>query len=615
MTSALVAEDDLPKFRADHLSADFALARLPGSDGVLLFNEPPGIGKSTLARSLIPSALAAGRDLVILVAPTRAILAEMPPADELGVDPAAMVRLEARPTDRCGPLDQEWSALERQGCAALARDQLCGGCPHAGNCTWPDQLDQIGEQTRVILLTEQYLVLNPTMIPSLISRAGAEAPLVILDEGLFLTRVMHRRITRSELGRFAETLEATTVAHGMGQAAVDRLLHDVALLLDQDVDIDSLPRFYTGGLEHAVLAVQETGRRLFGANYRHLVPDLALLNSHVTRGQWIEAESFEVSVRIDLGAAEAVVLGPYLAPELVEERLQRDVVIANRGQVFRHSGSRFVNVRDAVGSARSMGHEPHRRRVVDTIAALALRNALRGRRTVLVARKKYLGAIKARIESLTRSIDHPLNVHLPTDMPREPTPWDVQLINYGIVGINSMKDYDAIYCVGAYNADPRHLAEVYHQDLPPGRHEALCVRTIDRRRCVQSTQGTFSGRFHAGRAQALLETLERRVVLQAVGRARPFTSPTEVLLFQQDRFDDIFGEIEIFETLGVLRRQWSIPTAAEMARSALGDRMRKEREAGASFRELASRHGVSVSTAHKALKMPSLTELLRRVGQ
>ena len=193
-------------------------------------------------------------------------------------------------------------------------------------------------------------------------------------------------------------------------------------------------------------------------------------------------------------------------------------------------------------------------------------------------------------------------------------PWQVPLINFGIVGVNSLKDFDAIYCIGAYNINAGHLNAVYQRDLPPDRRHALRLRSAGRRRRVESADGSFTSRFHARRARALHRVLERRVVLQAVGRARPFTSPTEVILFQQDDFHDVFGEVEVFDTLASFRSAWQIPTAAEIARAALGDRMRLIREDGATYRDIARQFEVSTATVHKALHTPPLETLLGRIA-
>ena len=616
MSPTMIDEHALPEFRATRLAPDHVLHVLPDRESVLLFQEPPGIGKSTLARKLIPVALDQSHDFVILVVPTRALIAELPPPEELGLAPDTVVILERRPRARCGPLDAEWTSLEKSGCAALAKDRLCGPCVHHATCGWPDQIERILPGTRLIIFTEQYLCLNPTMIPSLITRTKAAHPLVILDEALFLTTSMTRRITRPDLERFQAALGAAQVDHGLGQAAVTSWLQDIGFLLDDDVDVDDLPRFWPTGLEHAVLAVQEAGQSLFGSDYHHLSHDLSLLNSRITTGQWRRDGVFEIAVRVDLGTAQAIILGPYLEAELVEERLQRSVVVANPGHAFRHSGTRVVNIRDSVGSAKSLGHTPHRNRVVDVFTALTMRNALMGKRTVLVARKRHLPAIRARVEELVAATGFPMVLVAAEDFmgANQCGPWEVPLINFGIVGVNSLKDFDAIYCIGAYNINAGHLNAVYQRDLPPDRRHALRLRSVDRRRQVESADGSFTSRFHARRARALHRVLERRVVLQAVGRARPFTSPTEVILFQQDDFHDVFGEVEVFDALAAFRSAWHVPTAAQIARAALGDRMRDIRREGTSYRGIAGQFEVSTATVHKALHMPPLETLLGRIA-
>ena len=66
MTLTMIDEHALPEFRATRLSPDHVLRVLPDRESVLLFQEPPGIGKSTLARMVIPAALDRSHDLVIL---------------------------------------------------------------------------------------------------------------------------------------------------------------------------------------------------------------------------------------------------------------------------------------------------------------------------------------------------------------------------------------------------------------------------------------------------------------------------------------------------------------------------------------------------------------------
>lgn len=613
MEAQVITEGNLPAFRSEQFAPEHVLGRLPGAESVLLFNEPPGIGKTTLGRMLISAALDNDHDLVIFIAPTRAILTELICQPDTTVQNDQIVVLERRPSTECGALNGEWRQLEAASCAALGKDQLCRSCPRFNQCRWPDQIERIDQNTRLVLLTEQYLILNPGMIPSLIRRVAAVKPLVILDEALFLTQSQVHIITRRELETFAKTLGSVVVDHPLGATAVEWWRENLEFMLDRRVAVDHQPRFFPGGLEHATLAVQAHGISSFGSDYKHLAHDLTLLHSKVTTGQWQQDGSFEIAVRVDLGNAQTVVLAPYMEADLVAERLQREVVVANPGFLFRHSRTRVTNIRDGIGSARSMGDAAHRKRVIDTFAAMVLRNALHGKRTVLVAKKRFLTQIAQEIETFAQHAELPLRVHIVDADARvdQFSARDIPLINFGIVGINALKDFDAIFAVGSYNITDAHLTGVYNQSLPPDQRHQFRIRTQNRLRGVESVNGGFSSRYHARRARSLHRTLERRVVLQAIGRARPFTSPTEVVLFQQDDFTSAFGEVEVFDTLGDLRSKLRLPTEAEVKRAVLGDKMRPHRRHGVSFRALASQFGVSVSTAHKALQSPSTTELLK----
>ena len=61
---------------------------------------------------------------------------------------------------------------------------------------------------------QQYLLLNPLLLPQIRQRAGAARMLVILDEALFLTTAVSRRFTRAVWQRSG--LDEFVVAEGDG---------------------------------------------------------------------------------------------------------------------------------------------------------------------------------------------------------------------------------------------------------------------------------------------------------------------------------------------------------------------------------------------------------------
>jgi hypothetical protein len=615
----IIDERKLAEFRNRELAAPSLYRQIPRDDRVLLINLPPGVGKSHRAQGLIRHALEADYGLVIFVAPTRAIIGELEIVRSLSAD--KVVVLKAGPRRLCGTLNAPWSLLERSGCAALGKSTLCEGCPqldrNGGACGWPDQMERIGKETRLVVLTEQYLHLNPLLIRSIRRRVGTPRRLVIFDEALFMTSSVVRRFTKADLERFRTALAEARGEVAFAATGIRDWIEGIDFILDQEVDLRALRRFWRNKLEFAVLATQRAGNRLFGENFRYLASDLELLNSTVTTGQWRDADTYEIVVRVDTTRCDVVVLAAYLESGIVEERLSRPVKELLPGQVFRHSATRIINIADPIGAARTLPHPDHFSRVVDFFLALALRNAAQGRRTVLITRKRFLGVVQARIESTSTTLGRPLTCVLPSSGRSlgDCRPIEIPLINYGIVGINSLQNFDAVYCIGGYYSRTDHLNAVYQQSLSPDCRMPIAVRTENRRRIVYAADGRYSTRYHARRAEVTHRMLERRTVLQAIGRVRPFTSPAEIILFQCDDFSAELGPIEEFSTLAGARRSLRVPTTKRMRRAALGEQVRARQAAGIGLRTIAAEFGVAPSTASLAGQHPDLAGLLSGIRQ
>ena len=234
---------------------------------------------------------------------------------------------------------------------------------------------------------------------------------------------------------------------------------------------------------------------------------------------------------------------------------------------------------------------------------------------MVVTRKKFLNRVKARLEQVSAGIGRPLTCVLASSgKPFECCgPAEIALINYGIVGVNSLEAFDALYCIGGYYARADHLNAVYQQTLPPDSRMPIGVRMENRRRQVYAADGEFNTRFHAKRATATHRMLERRVVLQAIGRVRPFTTRAEVILFQCDDLSPELGSIEEFSSLAEARRELQVPTLAQLKRTARGETVRARQDSGESLRAIAADLGIAPSTALLAGRDPGLGRLLERI--
>jgi hypothetical protein len=607
----VIDEHQLAAFRDLELAPAALYREIGGDEQVVLVSLPPGVGKSRAAQALVPHALQHGHDLIIYVSPTRGIINEMQISNRLSAK--TIVILTPRPRTLCGMADNEWTTLEHNGCAALAKSRLCQTCVNnegkGGECGWPHQMQLIGPDTRLVALTEQYLLLNPLLLLQIRERARAQRVLVVLDEALFLTTAVCRQFSRADLLRFRAALAATA------GTAIKPWLDGIDFLLDEEVELTALRRFWPVSLYRASIAVQAAGQRAFGTDFRYLAPELGLLNSRVASGQWRDGDTFKIAVQVETKGADVIVVASYLDQEIVEERLMRPVNRLLPGVVFRHSETRITNIADPIGTARTLSAPCHFDRVVDFFTVLAMRNAARSRRTVLVARKRFLDPIKARIEAVTATLGRPLTCVLPSpgksfDGSR---PTEIALINYGIVGVNNLESFDALYCIGGYYARADHLNAVYQQTLPPDSRMLINVRMEGRRRRVYAADHRFNTRFHARRAAATHRMLERRVVLQAIGRVRPFTTPAEIILFQCDDLSAELGPLEEYSSLAAARRAFGVPTLGQLKRALLGEQIRARQNSGESLRGIAADVGISSSTASLAARATSIDQLIDRI--
>jgi hypothetical protein len=613
----MIDEYQLQSFRDCELAPERLYEKIPRDDRVALIALPPGVGKSRAAQGLVRHALEQDHDLVIYIAPTRAIIGELEIIRYL--PPLSVVVLEPRPGQLCGDADPAWKDLERSGCAALAKATLCEPCvqrdANGGNCSWPEQLDKIGADTRLVVLTEQYLFLNPLLVRQIGERVNSRRQLVILDEALFISAVIVRRFSKTAIERFRDALTRVHNMAGGLETNIEPWLEGLDFLLDREVELDGLRRFGSGRLRFNVLATQQAGRQSYGNGFRYLAPELELLNSGVTAGQWRDGDNFEIVVRVDTRASDVLVMAPYVGAEIVEERLSRPVIPIFPNIVFRHSETRILNIADPIGTASTLSCSDHFNRVVDFFLALTLRNVARGLRTVLVTRKKFMSRVTARIQEISAALDRPLKCVLasagkPFD---DCEPHEIAVINYGIVGINSLRSFYGLYCIGGYYARADHLNEVYQQSLSPDTRMPIGVRMEGRRRRVYAADQRFNTRYHARRAEATHRMIERRVVLQAIGRIRPFTSPAEVILFQCDDLSAELGPIHEFPSLGVARRSFGVPRLGQMRRAALGEMIRARQNGGKSLRAIAADLGISPSTASLAARDKALDQLLQEI--
>src|SRR5262249_39565778 len=140
------------------------------------------------------------------------------------------------------------------------------------------------------------------------------------------------------------------------------------------------------------------------------------------------------------------------------------------GLRFEHPGTRWYNLRSLMGAAKFFPRNAPA--VLDFFAELIARNIKEGRRTLLIARKKFRRLCKAH---LTRRLAElgvgPVRIVTGRwDRPDLTDPRTLPLINYGVCGLNRFEGFDAAYCLTGYYVSEQAVAQAVQDiDARPDR--------------------------------------------------------------------------------------------------------------------------------------------------
>lgn len=574
--------------------------------GRALIGWPVGVGKSHALDRMIAAAVEADRyDLVVALLPTRQVLEERdwirrPPSD------IVVVNLRPRPRDRCGPLDGPWRHFESVGMAALGRADLCGGCPRRPDCYWPDQYGSGLRAARVVFATHAHLGRVPDFAAQLAAWAGADRVLTLIDEVGFATTNFRRRIDRRDLRRFASVLndpESTgpTLPTSAAWADLVRLL-----LLAPTADLRS-PDWRTPRLRPDwAIAVQRAGWDAHGERFRFLGPALEQFGRSPLASRERHPDG-------DLGFAVPPMLPGDFAlfsgtanPEFLRFRLGRDVAVPFADYRFGHPETHWFNIASRLGM---QAHFPRNAdQIVDFFAGLVSRRLMEGRRPLLVAKKRFVGLCARLMHDALVGL-HPTPLRIVTG------DWDavdlrsadvVPIIHFGLIGTNRFEEFDCAFTLTGFYVNAEIVDAILQDVLGTDGHVPVVVRTEGTPRRRRARVARDRDRFYdvARLAQLALDQQELDVVLQAIGRVRPYTRPREVVTFQCAAHPGRPFDRE-FAGLAEARAFFGIPTRRERGRAENGRRVRECRRDGLTQVETAARLVLGITTVKRHWNPPA----------
>jgi hypothetical protein len=561
------------------------------------------VGKSHNIDEVIEAAVRGdGYDLVIALLPTRRLIEERrwirePPGD------VHIVKLRPRPRERCGKeRDADWQHYEKAGLGALGRLHICKGCPRRRGCPWPKQYGRKLRGARVIYGTQVHLERAPEFIFQLKQWTHAERVLVVLDEVNFLMTSYQRRILHADLQRFVDTLRHLH-PHKWGPRHREWLYRADLLLRASTEDLRhpgwQMPRFYPAWS----LAVQECGWELYGLQFRFLGYALQQLG-------YAPMDSRERDPQGDLLFATPPALGYDFVlysgtahPEFSKFRLGRDFASPFDDYRFEHPATTWYNIASRLGTRSYFARNADQ--VLDFFAGLVARRLREGHRPLLVAKKCF---VKFCAREMARrlnawGIENAQIVVGGWEKTDLSAPSVIPLLSFGAIGTNLFEQFDCAYCLTGYYTTEAAVNAVLQDVLASDGHIPIRITTEGQpRRRRAGVVDPKDRNYDVHRlAQLALAHQEMDVVLQAVGRVRPYTRPREVITFQCAEHPHLAYTRE-FDSLGQARAFFEIPHFRARRQQEIRARIQALRRGGQTQAQVAQEIGVSLRTVKRYWK-------------
>jgi hypothetical protein len=163
-----------------------------------------------------------------------------------------------------------------------------------------------------------------------------------------------------------------------------------------------------------------------------------------------------------------------------------------------------------------------------------------------------------------------------------------------VSGVNRFEGHDCAYCLTGYYTSAATVAAAVH-DLDPST-ERFPVRLVfagdpPHRQAVvdlPDDRETILPQV----ARWVLQQKEHDMVIQAVGRVRPFTKPREVVTFQVGDLPDVRYTLQ-FRSLASARSHFRIPTRRQSAAEARRAEARRLKALGLTRAQIATAMNVS----------------------
>jgi hypothetical protein len=220
--------------------------------------------------------------------------------------------------------------------------------------------------------------------------------------------------------------------------------------------------------------LQRTGREQYGPAFRFVGYDLMQFGRSDPAGrERLENGDIRYAAQPNLGN-EFIVFTGSMSKDLARYRLDLDYARAPVSSPFEdyrfeHPETQWFNIRNLLGAAKFFFKNAPQ--ILDFYARIVASNISKGRRTLLVSRKKFVAfcrkGLTERLVSL--GVEDAKIVTGNWDSHDLTNPKILPLIRYGVVGLNRFEDTETVLCLNSYYATPDAVSQSI-QDIEASAH-------------------------------------------------------------------------------------------------------------------------------------------------
>ncbi len=466
-----------------------------------------------------------------------------------------------RDKELCGKREKDWERIHQLGISLIGKKVICGECDKQEVCPW---FRFKREESPVTVLTQDSLFKQADDIPP--------SALIMLDETKFLERPLENKIDHQDILLFSKAIPAGRDFDWLYTATQQMLERKAPAPLE--------------GLS------KENLWRLFGALYHKGVKNILPIIMNYADGAPVALDKRIYYLERHFQHNAILVLGAGADKNLLEHYFNSQVTDLTPVEKYRDPGTKIYCIASSSASPNNLRKRASARDSVFSFVRKKIwANRSSNKRTLLVAKRELIPLIQKALPNYISQNDKIEIVHVEANNLKKSS-FDgltkVPIINYGVEGVNLFEEFECVICVSGFYIPEKAISERLKK-LGVGQDIEVTIPRCDAdhpRRVFTSPETHL--------AMAILNSLERDRIYQAVGRVRFWTKPREVIVTGFQDFE------------GVDKKFRSFKEAAEFFKFSKRQNTKRRclelRQQGLTLQQISTEVGRTVRTVSRHLK-------------